>query len=468
MFQIKSLKQLIVLSFTLVLIPLVALLWQSNTMLTKMAESAASEPIYALSLARNINILEGLMTDIERATRQYQVIQNNEYSELVENYFLRYRQGVETLCRQTHHIDLCRENQLSLDRLNAVYTSDESQLNTALMDLQHTLTRLTIGASGQLDLRLSQQQKDIEQVKSKQIWFTAALITTSLLFALFSSHKILSPVQKLETMIKELAGKQHELSPVSSSGPSELIELEHKLHQLAKRLTQLENLRKAMLRHAAHELKTPLASIKEGCSLLSEQVLGELNPDQLEVLSLLDSSSQRLENLVEQLLDYNMLLQQSQAQLIFFNGDTLIHNFSRENQLALQQHQHHLQIELEVENFYADKILFRRLLDNLLSNAIAHGTPGTAIFIRLFIQDNVQILEFANNGIAVSKKDREYYFKPFQRGGRPRNDRVSGSGLGLSIVSECASLMQGNARFVDVEYADVCVQIAINLPKELV
>ena len=97
MFQIKSLRQLILLSFTLVLIPLVLLLWQSNTMLTKMAESAASEPIYALSLARNVNVLEGLMTDIERATKQYQVIQSTKYSELVNSYFLRYRQGMQNL-----------------------------------------------------------------------------------------------------------------------------------------------------------------------------------------------------------------------------------------------------------------------------------------------------------------------------------------------------------------------------------
>ena len=180
------------------------------------------------------------------------------------------------------------------------------------------MLELTDAASSQLDLRLSLQQENIEQVKSRQVWFTVALITTSLLLALFSSHKILAPVKKLETMIKELAGKQHKLSAVSDSGPNELIELEHKLHLLAKRLNQLENLRKAMLRHAAHELKTPLASIKEGCSLLSEQVLGQLNPSQLEVLSLLNSSSQRLEKLVEQLLDYNMLLQQSQAQLTFF------------------------------------------------------------------------------------------------------------------------------------------------------
>jgi two-component system sensor histidine kinase GlrK len=57
---------------------------------------------------------------------------------------------------------------------------------------------------------------------------------------------------------------------------------------LAGRLIQSEN-----LRLASHELKTPLASIKESCSLLTEQVVGSLNPKQHEILSLLNSSTDR-------------------------------------------------------------------------------------------------------------------------------------------------------------------------------
>jgi two-component system sensor histidine kinase GlrK len=56
--------------------------------------------------------------------------------------------------------------------------------------------------------------------------------------------------------------------------------IEQELHWLADRLNQLEHLRTALLRHASLELKTPLASIKEGCSLLSEEVVGELSLSQ--------------------------------------------------------------------------------------------------------------------------------------------------------------------------------------------
>jgi two-component system sensor histidine kinase GlrK len=175
-----------------------------------------------------------------------------------------------------------------------------------------------------------------------------------------------------------------------------------------------------------------------------------------------------LEKLVEQLLDYNMLLQQTQVELTFFKTDSLIENFVRDNQLALQQHHYQLKIDVGIEQLYADKVLFRRLLDNLLSNAIPHGTPGSIIYIRLFLHGGRQVLEFANQGRAISEENRDIYFKPFQRGSRPRHDRVSGSGLGLSIISECATLMQGGACFIDDAHSDVCVQVTIDLPQDTV
>merc|ERR1712137_1381276 len=137
------------------------------------------------------------------------------------------------------------------------------------------------------------------------------------------------------------------------------------------RLQQLEHIRTALLRHAAHELKTPLASIKEGCSLLSENVVGELNNSQREVLSLLSSSTQRLNTLVEKLLDYNLLLQQAQPKLIQYKPKLLIDACIEDYALAIQNRD--VIVDVQVEEVILDEELFRRILDNLVSNAVAHG-----------------------------------------------------------------------------------------------
>ena len=345
--------------------------------------------------------------------------------------------------------------------LTAVYSGNENELTQALSQLRLSLNRLKEMTHSRLDQRLMKQQAHIEQVKAKQVGFTVTLISMSLLLALYSSRKIVQPVQKIESLIGQLTDKKHHLSSVSKSGPAELIKLEQQLHQLAKRLNQLETLRQTMLRHAAHELKTPLASIKEGCSLLSDEVLGELNPRQDEVVTLLHTSSMRLESLVGQLLDYTMLLQQTEPNLNAINLPIFLEHFLTDNKLALQQNGHNVEVRMDIDTVRADEVLLRRIFDNVLSNAIAYGDTSDAIVINIYQEHNDQIIEIANAGPAIPVQDRELLFKPFQRGQENRHDRVSGSGLGLSIVSECAALMFGNVFFVDADFADICIRVKI-------
>ena len=73
----------------------------------------------------------------------------------------------------------------------------------------------------------------------------------------------------------------------------------------------------------------------------------------------------------------------------------------------------------------------------------------------------MQVLDFANHGRKITPEQRATLFQPFSRGEGKRNDRVTGSGLGLSIVADCARMMFGKAQMVSVEYADVCVRVQL-------
>jgi len=97
----------------------------------------------------------------------------------------------------------------------------------------------------------------------------------------------------------------------------------------------------------------------------------------------------------------------------------------------------------------------------LVSNAIAHGSKGSPIIISLYQKNNMQVLDFANSGKKIAVEQRHVLFQPFSRGEGVRNDRVTGSGLGLSIVADCARMMFGKAEMVEVDYADVCIRVKI-------
>ncbi len=465
--QLGSLRQLTLVSFALVLVPLVVLLWHSQITLGRMGEIATNEAEFSVAMVRRVNSLESFSVDIERLIRQYHVLDKAELKELSDKYGERFTEALGSLCVQLENSQECHvlSERLtwfqSYDRL-----SDQLLLDAQLAEFRRALTELGQSVDSLLDDRIKKRQGYVSSVQQTQAWLTALLVSISLMLIIFGSQLILRPVRKLEHVIQAISLQEDELPEISNSGPKELILVERKLHRLADRLTQLEHLRHALLRHASHELKTPLASIKEGCSLLTEQVVGELTEQQMEVMSLLNSSTDRLNTLIMQLLDYNLLLQQAKPDFQWLKTATLIEEFITDNRLALQQNKHELDTKIELNQVYADAKLFRRILDNLLSNAIAHGSKGRPINIKLYQEKHVQVLDVSNRGQKISPEQRAILFEPFNRGEGKRNDRIIGSGLGLSIVADCARMMRGKVEIVDVDYADVCFRVSIPLTEK--
>lgn len=115
---------------------------------------------------------------------------------------------------------------------------------------------------------------------------------------------IIGPVKGIERMINRLGEGRSLGNTVTFTGPRELRSVGQRIIWLSERLAWLESQRHQFLRHLSHELKTPLASMREGTELLADQVVGPLTPEQKEVVDILDDSSRNLQKLIEQLLDY--------------------------------------------------------------------------------------------------------------------------------------------------------------------
>lgn len=465
--QLGSLRQLTVVSFILVLVPLLMLLTYSQVTLSKMGGIANTEAQYSVNIARQLSKMEGLSVDIERLFKQYNVLNKEALKNLAEKSIERFVEIQLLVCSELSEKHNCNNLSERLDWL-VLYVGEQDPLlfDAQLAEFKANLLDLTEQIESMLDARILAHQDYVDSVLQIQVWLTVILVSISFVLIIFGTQVIIKPVEKLELVIRAISRQENELPCVSKSGPKELIVLEQKLHELASRLVQLENLRHALLRHASHELKTPLASIKEGCSLLSEQVVGQLNDQQVEVVSLLNSSTERLNLLIVQLLDYNLLLQQAKPIFESIDSQGMFKEFITDNSLAIQQNNNSLELAIEMPTIYADKHLFRRILDNLLSNALAHGSKGRPVSLRLYEQDNLQILEVANRGQKVPIEMRSSLFQAFSRGNNKRNDRVVGSGLGLSIVADCARMMHGKAEIIDVEQADFCVRVSIPLNGE--
>lgn len=466
-FQPASLRQFILLSFFLALIPLGVLLWQSNSALSDVSRFAVAEAENSVDSVKVTENMQNLVIDIERAVRQFSILRTEALGRLAGTHLRNYQQMLDTVCQNLDAKELCEQQQRQLAVLLQVYPqSSIEELSPVLLVLRQNQAQLTEQTWKLLELRLQTQQNYVVDAQNQLAWQSVALVILTLFLVLWASARIASPIKQLDTMIRSVGQASHHFPNEKVEGPRELTELGEQLRWLASRLQQLEALRLILLRHASHELKTPLSSIREGCALLSEQLVGSLNPQQMEVVTLLNGSADRLSQLTEQLLDYNRLLQQAKPEFGWHDSQQLLQSCFNDHALSLQQRQQYIELDCQLPHIYTDAMLFRRILDNLINNAQAYGAEGSPVWVILRQHDKFMLLDVANNGTPIPAEMRAKLFEPFQRGTAPRFDAVQGSGLGLSIVADCARLLGGLAEIVDVNYADVCIRIRLPLVEE--
>src|SRR5204863_9669390 len=82
--------------------------------------------------------------------------------------------------------------------------------------------------------------------------------------------------------------------------------LGQRVNWLRGRLGELEDEKRKFLEHVSHELKTPLTALREGTALLEEEVVGQLNEAQREIVDILQENGTQLQKLIEDLLNFHL------------------------------------------------------------------------------------------------------------------------------------------------------------------
>ncbi|MEJ2061904.1 MAG: HAMP domain-containing sensor histidine kinase [Reinekea sp.] len=450
-----SLRRLILISFFISLIPLAVLLWQSTKVLRQVSRASISYSQQSIDLVRHAEEMDNLLTDIERSVKQYSVVKTEALEDVAQKRLQNYQVHLNQLCQQPD-IDIpesCDQLQEKISFIRAQFPVTTLQaLDSVFTEAHQQQSSLLKAVWSYLDTRVVEQREYVERQQRHINILLVSLVMATFILIVFISDRLAAPVRLLEEKIKRIGSGSdtpQRQKKEAFVGPEEFHRINEHLDWLAARLIQLESLRQAFLRHSAHELKTPLSSIKEGCSILSEQLAGPLTMQQVEVIKLLDDGVERLQKLTEQLLDYNYLLQQSPPDLVKQKAPELINQCLSIYDLAFRQRQQSVTIDCELQEFWSDNKLFTRIVDNLLSNAQAYGEQGGKVLVRLTCQQDNAVLVVANTGPEVHAEQKSLLFKPFHRGGAVRQDSIKGSGLGLSIVRDCAQLLGGTAELLE-------------------
>lgn len=209
---------------------------------------------------------------------------------------------------------------------------------------------------------------------------------------------------------------------------------------------QLDKLKDEFVSIASHELRTPMTAIKGLISMIFEGDYGVINPQMKEPMSDIASSTQRLIELVNDMLDVSRI---EGGRIKYVLSDFKISPLIKEiielmHPLAFQKG---LQLRFSQsdgpEIVQADPDKIRQILSNLIGNALKFTDKGFAE-IRYVIHGEYLIISVRDTGIGIKVENQKMLFNKFAQVTSSQLGRPVGTGLGLYISREFAKKMGGN------------------------
>ncbi len=461
LYRPRSFFSLLLSGFIFVALPLLIALVSSVQILDGLVQQSAVAVFRSVNRLDNCKKVADLLHAQERAARLYSVLGEVENLEDVNSRHWE----VEDLLRQFAALNT--ENDLAhlIVQLQAIENHLVAVLNLASGDPESRKREKEFALAGysEIDKLISQMERlsnnlmvrevDIlkEQVQSNTktlVWQVSGLIGFSVLLVVLFISLINKPVSQLDRGIERL-GEGDFSTPIIVSGPRDLEIIGEKLDWLRKRLDTLDREKVKMLAHISHELKTPLSSIKEGTGLLKDGLVGILSSSQEEVVGILDNNCTKLQNLIQDILDFNMA--QAKAVPLDLQNiriDTLIAEVAEDHRNAMLARNIKFTTKLEPITVSGNTKQLKTVIDNLLANAVKFTPDDGDIDISMKMKGNNVHIVVKDTGPGVSEEDRPQIFLPFFKGSEKNRSVVKGSGLGLAISKEYVQNCGGALRLL--------------------
>ncbi|WP_028585966.1 HAMP domain-containing sensor histidine kinase [Desulfogranum mediterraneum] len=457
----RSFFSLLLLGFFFVSLPLFTALFSSVQILDGLLQQSAVAVFRSVSRVENSRKLVDLLHDQERSARLYNVLgesvhlqEVNRAQEKVEQVLAHFIINssdveliglIELLDAKVRHL-VAALNKVSGDPESRKQTQETtlllySEVGSIAAKLERQSNTLMVNEVDQL-------RESVRRNKTALSWQVSGLIGFSVLLIIFFISLIVKPVSQIDKGIDRL-GEGDFSTPIAVSGSRDLEALGEKLDWLRKRLNKLDREKVKMIAHISHELKTPLASIKEGAGLLKDGLVGTLTVSQEEVVSILDKNCDKLQRLIENILDFNMAeakempIDQTELPL-----DALIRDVAADHHNPTLARNIALELTLEPAAVLGNLQQIKTVFDNLLANAVKFTPDNGTIRIYMRKKSGSVNVIVEDSGPGISEEDRAQIFLPFFQGNQPKQAAVKGSGLGLAISKEYVQNCGGSLRLL--------------------
>lgn len=212
--------------------------------------------------------------------------------------------------------------------------------------------------------------------------------------------------------------------------------------ELAERTRRLASTRELLLVAVSHELRTPLTLVAGTAAVLAER-WDELEPSRLrELIRSQHVHAQRLVRLVE---DLDALHQLSQEALVAGREVVDLRTCCVESVPPEMADDVRLRVDAPSVGVRLDPRFLRRIIDNLLRNAVRHTPPGSEVVLSARLDDGDVVVEVADAGTGIPDEHKAAIFEPFVR----LHTERAGTGVGLALVAALARAHGGVATVDD-------------------
>jgi PAS domain S-box-containing protein len=278
----------------------------------------------------------------------------------------------------------------------------------------------------------------------------------------------LTQVVENERLARELRQLNEELEDRIRLATLELEERNRRLEWQSRELEKASRLKSEFLASMSHELRTPINAVLGYTSLMREEIYGELTEKQRTGLDKINTASQHLLDLINDILDLSKI--EAGKMPVHVEAVSLRHVLA-ELAEAVEPLVREKQLEFRLEapprslTLETDRTKLKQILLNLLSNAVKFTARGTITLATEPLGDAGVRIMVRDTGIGIKEEDLEKIFDDFRQVDQSRTREYGGTGLGLSITRKLIALLAGTIA-VDSRYGEGSC-FAVDLPLRL-
>lgn len=250
----------------------------------------------------------------------------------------------------------------------------------------------------------------------------------------------------------------------------ELAQKVEEVQLLAQQAIEASEFKTRMLARVSHELRTPLGALMGLTEMLDQNVYGELTKPQHEAMGRILINVSSLNEVVSELLDQSQI---EMGQLVLkedmFSPREMV--LSVRDKCMPQAQLKGLPLQVDFDHdlptaLVGDRGRIEQILSNLVFNAIKFTEEGHVLIHAGSVGRDQWLLQVADTGIGMDEEQQAYIFEPFRQADESSKRQFGGVGLGLSIVKQLVTVMNGTVNVTS--HVGVGSTFTVVLPQHVV